>query len=90
MDPSLDKINTWIPKQVRDDNRGDFQKVMMCMTAFADSENAIIRLNLVQHLVLCSLTFQIHGFIIVDAFEERIPKQVRDDKEREFQKVMSG
>jgi len=69
---------------------GDFQKVMMCMTAFADSENAIIRLNLVQHLVLCSLTFQIHGFIIVDAFEERIPKQVRDDKEREFQKVMSG
>jgi len=31
-----------IPKQVRDDNERDFQKVMMGMTAFADSENAII------------------------------------------------
>jgi hypothetical protein len=31
-----------IPKQVRDDNRRDFQKVMMDTIAFADSENAII------------------------------------------------
>jgi len=43
MDPSLDKINTKIPKQVRDDNERDLQKVMMGMTAFANSESVVIR-----------------------------------------------
>ena len=42
-----------IPKQVRDDNERDLQKVMMGTTAFADSENAITRhLNSFQHHVL--------------------------------------
>ena len=45
--PPSAKKKTKIPKQVRDDNRGDFQKVIMCMTALADSENAIIRHELV-------------------------------------------
>ena len=36
------RIEDRIPKQVRDDNERDFQKVIMGMTAFADSENAII------------------------------------------------
>ena len=42
MDPSLDKINTKIPKQVRDDKERDFQKVMTGLTAFADSQSVII------------------------------------------------
>ena len=42
MDPSLDKINTKIPKQVRDDMERDFQKVMTGLTAFADSQSVII------------------------------------------------
>gem|GEM_PF-5166495 len=44
------RIEDRIPKQVRDDNVRDFQKVMMVMTAFADSESVIIRhLNSFQH-----------------------------------------
>ena len=38
----LREDQTRIPKQVRDDNERDLQKVMMGTTAFADSENAII------------------------------------------------
>jgi len=42
MDRSLDKINTKIPKQVRDDKVRDIQEVMTGMTASANSENTII------------------------------------------------
>jgi len=38
----LDKINTKIPKRVRDDKKRGFQKVMTGTTAFANSENTII------------------------------------------------
>jgi len=40
MDPSLDKIKTKIPKQVRDDNVREFQKVMTGFRTFADPEGA--------------------------------------------------
>ncbi len=42
MNPSLDKINTKIPKRVRDDLERDFQEVTTGLTAFANSENTII------------------------------------------------
>ncbi|PIJ60904.1 hypothetical protein V513_11180 [Mesotoga sp. H07.pep.5.3] len=51
MDPSLDKINAKIPKQVRDDNERDFQKVMTGIIANVISKTPkSVMLNLFQHL----------------------------------------
>jgi hypothetical protein len=51
MDSFLDKINTVIPKQVRDDNERDFQKAMAGMIAFVIPKTPhSVMLNSFQHL----------------------------------------
>ena len=53
MDPSLDKMNAKIPKQVRDDNERDFQKVMTGIIANVISKTPkSVMLNSFQHLGL--------------------------------------
>jgi len=92
MDPSLDKINTKIPKQVRDDpeERHFRASTVRRRRVVIPKTTHSVMLNLIQHLVLCSQTFQIHGFTIVDAFEERIPKRVRDDNVWDLLKAQAG
>ena len=49
----MDKINAKIPKQVRDDNERDFQKVMAGMIAFVIPKTPhSVMLNSLQHLGL--------------------------------------
>ena len=53
MDSFSDKINTVIPKQVRDDNERDFQKAMAGMIAFVIPKTPhSVMLNSLQHLGL--------------------------------------